>query len=41
MKNLDHPNIIKVFDYYKTECNILCIILEFAEEGDLHKKVLN
>jgi len=33
---LNHPNIIKIIDYYETDSKLLCIIMEYAEEGDLN-----
>lgn len=38
-KDLDHPNILKVIEYYITSNENLCIIIEYAEKGDLDKKV--
>ena len=37
-QEIDHPNIIKCYGYYK-EFNKLCIVMEYAECGDLEKYV--
>jgi len=39
MKKLDHPNIIKLLDVIDT-AGYICIILEYASEGDLFEYIL-
>ena len=39
MKNLDHPHIIKLFEFYIDEYNYY-LINEFCTEGDLSEKIL-
>jgi len=34
MKQIDHPNILKLYDIYEEE-NHWCLVLEYMEEGDL------
>ena len=34
MKNVDHPNIIKIFEYY-SESKYLYIVMEFCNGGEL------
>jgi len=37
---LKHPNIISIVDYYRTpNDDKFCIIMEYANGGDLHEKV--
>lgn len=38
LKSLDHPNIIKIFEFFKDE-NFYYIINEYCEEGDLLTKL--
>lgn len=40
LKKIDHPHIIKIFEYYENSENIF-IISEFLNGGDLFKKVKN
>ena len=35
MEILDHPNIVKFMDVYPTEAKKLCIVMEYAESGDI------
>lgn len=37
MEMLNHPNIVKFYDVYKTRRKKLCIVMEFADGGDLNK----
>jgi len=39
MKMLNHPNIIKIHDVYKTKKQFLYIVMEYASGGDLNKIV--
>lgn len=36
LEALDHPNIIRLKEFYKTESNNLILILEHCEQGDLN-----
>ena len=42
MKNVDHPNIIKIYEYYSEE-QFLYIVMEFCNGGELfdRKIVIN
>ena len=31
LKNLDHPNVIKVHDFFKTPFGLFCIVMDFSE----------
>ena len=37
MEKLSHPNIIKSHEVYKTKRGKLCIVMEYADGGDLNK----
>ncbi len=39
MKQLDHPSVVKLFDFYNTE-NILYIVVEFISGGELFDKIV-
>jgi NIMA (never in mitosis gene a)-related kinase len=39
LEYLRHPNIVKFKEVYKTKKGKLCIVMEFADGGDLAKKV--
>lgn len=42
MKKLDHPNIIKYYDMFKTGSGkYLCIIMEYASGGNLRDLMRN
>ena len=36
---LNHPNIIRFKEVYKTKAGQLCIVMDFADDGDLAEKV--
>ncbi len=36
---LNHPNIVKFKEVYQTKKNKLCIVMEYADGGDLDKKI--
>lgn len=38
MKNLDHPNCIKVIEYYN-ETEFLYIVMEFCAGGELYERI--
>lgn len=38
LKSLDHPNIIKIYEFFSDDINYY-IINEFCSEGDLHNKI--
>ena len=33
---LNHPNIVNFFEVYKTKRGKLCIVMEYADGGDLN-----
>ena len=37
-KELDHPNIAKIYEYFKDE-NRMCMVLELCSGGELHDKI--
>ena len=37
MENLTHPNIIHFREVYKTKRGKLCIVMDYADGGDLQK----
>lgn len=39
MEKFTHPNIIKSYDVYKTKKGKLCIVMEYADGGDLNQKI--
>ena len=39
LKNLAHPNIIRFRDAYTTKKQKLCIVMDFADGGDLQSKI--
>ena len=39
MEGLDHPNIIRFKEVYRTKQNILCIVMDYADGGDLFDKI--
>ena len=39
LEALSHPNIVKFIEVYKTKKGKLCIIMDFADGGDLSQKV--
>ena len=36
---LDHPNIVTFREFYKTKKAHLCIVMDYADGGDLAKKI--
>jgi len=36
---MQHPNIIRFKEVYKTKKGKLCIVMDFADGGDLAKKI--
>lgn len=38
LKNLDHPNIIKFFEYYTDENNVY-LVMEYCAGGELFNKI--
>ena len=38
LKELDHPSIVKIFEYYKDETNIY-IIMEYLKGGSLFERL--
>jgi len=39
LEKLKHPNIIKFREVYKTKKGKLCIVMDFADGGDLAQKI--
>ena len=39
LKNLDHPNVIKVHDFFKTPFGLFCIVMDYAEGFSIQKIV--
>lgn len=39
LKILSHPNIIKFRDFFQRENEQICIVMEYADGGDLHSKI--
>jgi len=35
----NHPNIVRFREVYKTKKGKLCIVMDYADGGDLHKKI--
>ncbi len=41
LEALNHPNIIKFKEVYKTKDGKLCIVMDYAEGGDLENRIKN
>lgn len=41
LEALDHPNIIRLREFYKTQSNNLVLILEYCQNGDLNELLEN
>ena len=39
LEQLSHPNVIRFFEVYKTKHRKLCIVMEYADSGDLSKRI--
>lgn len=39
LERLNHPNIIRFNEVYKTKKGKLCIVMEYADGGDLAQKI--
>jgi len=39
LERLNHPNIIKFREVYKTKKGKLCIVMDYADGGDLAQKI--
>ena len=39
MEVLHHPNIVGFKEVYKTKKGILCIVMEYCDDGDLMSKI--
>ncbi len=39
MRKLDHPNIVRFKEVYRTKGHKLCIVMEYADGGDLNSVV--
>ena len=36
---LDHPNIVKFKEVYRTKSGLLCIVMEYVNNGDLKQRL--
>jgi NIMA (never in mitosis gene a)-related kinase len=36
LKSIEHENIIRFYDSFSYEDNYLCIVMEYADNGDLY-----
>lgn len=36
---LNHPNIVRFIEVYKTKKGKLCIVMDYADGGDLQSKI--
>ena len=41
LEALEHPHVIHLKEFYKTESNNLVLILEFCSKGDLNELIEN
>ena len=39
LKELSHPNIVRFIEVYKTKNGKLCIVMDFADGGDVCAKI--
>lgn len=39
MEMLNHPNIVRFYDVYKTKKKKLCIVMEYVDGGDLNRQI--
>lgn len=39
LEALAHPNIVKFIEVYKTKKGKMCIIMDYADGGDLSQKI--
>lgn len=39
LEALNHPNIVKFREVYKTKKGKLCIVMDYADDGDLQGKI--
>jgi NIMA (never in mitosis gene a)-related kinase len=39
LEALNHPNIVRFREVYKTKKGKLCIVMDFADGGDMQSKV--
>ncbi len=39
LEALNHPNIVKFREVYKTKKGKLCIVMDYCDGGDLAKKI--
>jgi len=40
LEALDHPNIVKFKEVYRTRKQEFCIVMDYCDGGDLSKKIL-
>ena len=41
IEHLEHPNIVKFIETFKTKKGKLCIVMDYADGGDLYTKIAN
>lgn len=39
MKQVNHPNVVKIHDVFTTKANMLCIVMEYANQGDFNQLI--
>ena len=39
MSQFDHPNIVRFKEVYRTKKKKLCIVMEYADGGDLNSEI--
>lgn len=39
IEHLEHPNIVKFIETFKTKKGKLCIVMDFADGGDISQKI--
>ena len=41
LQNIDHPNLLKYYDIFKTDDNFLCFVNDFTQPGNLSNALDN
>lgn len=39
LEKLNHPNIVRFREVYKTKKGLMCIVMDYADGGDLAKRI--
>ena len=39
LETLNHPNIVRYRDVFMTEKDMLCIVMDYIDDGDLQSKI--